>query len=144
MTISRTMRSLSEPKGRNRVPVGEISYVQTRTKMKAFNMIHKEFQNSGLTKAELACRLGKGADRVNKIMAAPGNWTLDTISELLYAINGGIIEFDISQPLREPKRNDTAPHWLGDDKATPLPGLVRAGSGGTNNFSLMDVRHSRS
>lgn len=112
MTISRTMHSLSKPIGRERISTSAIAYVQTRTKMRAFNTVHKQFRKSGLSQAELASRLGKGTDRINKILSAPGNWTLDTIAELLFAINGGVVSFDVAFPMDAAKRNDTRPRWL--------------------------------
>ena len=39
-----------------------------------------------MTKAELARRIGKNPDRVNHMLAFPGNWTIQTIAELLAAV----------------------------------------------------------
>jgi hypothetical protein len=47
----------------------------------------KKFLDSGMTKAELARRLGSRPDRVNHILASPANWTIRTIAELLAAIS---------------------------------------------------------
>jgi len=86
--------------------------MQTRNRMRAFNVVHAELEKSGLTKAELADRTGKGADRIAHLLAAPGNWTLDTISSLLYAISGAEIDYRISYPLDQKPRNQNHPAWL--------------------------------
>jgi len=95
--------------------------MQTRNRMRAFNLVHAELEKSGLTKAELADRTGKGADRIAHLLGAPGNWTLDTISSLLYAISGAEIDYHISYPIDQKPRNQNHPSWLfaafeGDDK----------------------------
>jgi hypothetical protein len=77
-----------------------------------FNLVRSELKSSGLSQSELAERLGKGTDRISKILSAPGNWTLDTVSELLFAISGGMLDAGVKHPLRKPRRNDIAPHWL--------------------------------
>jgi transcriptional regulator with XRE-family HTH domain len=112
MTMYRSTSTLSEPVGRERIPSSQIAYIQTRTKLDMFNIVRAELKASGLSQAEIAERLGKGTDRISKILSAPGNWTLDTVSELLFAISGGMLDASIKHPLRRPKRNDIAPRWL--------------------------------
>jgi hypothetical protein len=67
-----------------------------------------EFKNSGLSKADLARRLGKGADRVSKMLGGPGNWTIATVSDLLFAIKGGVPKYAVDYPLDRPSRNYTS------------------------------------
>lgn len=109
MSTYRTASRLSKPEGRKKIPSGALAYLRTRNRMRVFSLIWKEFQNSGLTQAELAARLGKGTDRVCKILGAPGNWTLDTANDVLFAINGGVLNYSVSYPLDAPKRNDVLP-----------------------------------
>jgi len=91
--------------------------MQTRNRVRAFNVVHAELEKSGLTKAELADRTGKGADRIAHLLGAPGNWTLDTISSLLFAISGAEIDYRISYPLDQKPRNQTHPSWLFAEQA---------------------------
>lgn len=112
MSMSRTTATPSKPRPNERVPESTIAYFKTRNKLKAFTLVHKEFERSGITKADLAKRLGKGADRVSHILAAPGNWTLDTVSELLFAISGAEPIYDLAYPLDKPPRNQRKPEWL--------------------------------
>jgi hypothetical protein len=81
--------------------------------------VQKEFERSGLSQAELAGRMGKGADRVCRLLGAPGNWTLDTVSDLLFAISGSEAKYELSYPFEKPKRNLTRPEWLYDALGTP-------------------------
>lgn len=87
--------------------------MQQRTKLKLFSLVHQRLRESGITQKQLANRLGKGADRVCRLLGAPGNWTLETISDLLFAIDGGLLDARVAHPLDKPNRNDNRPHYLG-------------------------------
>ncbi len=56
-------------------------------------------EKEGLTKRELARRLGKDPAQITRWFAGPGNWTLDTVSDLLLAMGAApgfsIEEFDL-------------------------------------------------
>ncbi len=112
MNTSLTTFVLSEPTGRDLIPAGVLEYFQTRNRMRLFTLVQHEFEESGITKAELADRLGKGADRISHLLGAPGNWTIDTASDLLFAISGAEIDYRVTHPLRRSPRNMTAPEWL--------------------------------
>jgi hypothetical protein len=45
-----------------------------------------ENKRRGLTRADLAKRLGKRPEQVTRWLSAPGNWTLDTVSNLMLAM----------------------------------------------------------
>lgn len=112
MSTLNSTSSLSKPSARTKIPSSQIAYIQTRAKLDLFNLVHSELRKSGVTQADLAARLGKGADRVCKILGAPGNWTIDTVSELLFAISGATLRPEVQYPLDRPKRNDSGPRWL--------------------------------
>lgn len=112
MTTSRTTFDLSPPKDREQIPSGLLEYMQTRNRMHAFTLVQKEFERSGISQAELADRLGKGPDVVCRVLGAPGNWTLDTVSDYLWAISGAEIDYKLSYPLEKPARNNARPEWL--------------------------------
>ncbi len=107
MPTSRTT-FLYKPIPGERVPTGTFVYMRARAKQHAYNLVIKEFIDSDISKAELARRLGKGADRVSKILAGPANWTIDTQSDLLFAIRGGVPKYSIDYPLDRPPRNFSA------------------------------------
>jgi hypothetical protein len=71
-----------------------------------------EFERSGISQAELARRLGKTPDIICRWLAQPTNWTIDTVSDLLFAISGGEAKYLMAYPLDQPTRNDTQPDWL--------------------------------
>jgi hypothetical protein len=130
MRISQTT-SLSKPTGDDEVPFDTYSYFRARAKRFAYDIVIKEFKKSGISKATLARRLGKGADRVSKMLAGPGNWTIDTLAELLFAISGGVPTFAVSYPLERPIRNFRRPEWLD---------YTQASKTGTANGAFLDLR----
>jgi hypothetical protein len=65
----------------------------------------RELSRSGITRAELARRLGKGADRVSRMLGGPANWTIITLADLLFAIGGGVPAYGVDYPLDRPRRN---------------------------------------
>ena len=115
MTTSRDGIGLRNPMPGERVPIGTFGYFQGRNKRHAYDIVMDEFEQSGLSQAELARRLGKGTDQVCRMLAGPGNWTLDTFSDLLFAISGAAPVYSRDYPLNRPKRNQTGPTWL-DEK----------------------------
>jgi hypothetical protein len=50
-----------------------------------------ELKKSGLTKAELSKRLGRAPEQITRWLAAPGNLRLDTVSDLLLAMNHELV-----------------------------------------------------
>ena len=68
----------------------EIYYFRERNRNKIFQSVIAHFANeaaSGLTKRELAKRLGKDPAQITRWFSGPSNWTLDTISDLLLAMS---------------------------------------------------------
>ena len=115
MTTSKNGIGLRNPTDGDRVPLGTLAYFQARNKRNAYDLVMGLFENSGLSQAELARRLGKGTDQVCRILSGPGNWTLDTLSDLLFAISGAAPVFSVDHPLDKPRRNQTGPAWLMPD-----------------------------
>jgi hypothetical protein len=113
MSTSRTSR-LSKPEGDNPIPLGSLGYLRARTKQQMYNLVLKEFKRTGLTQATLARRLRKTPAQMCRVLGGPGNWTLDTVSDLLFAISGGELKSEVSYPLSKPERNFTRPEWLSE------------------------------
>lgn len=67
-----------------------LGYLNARVRNNFYDYVLRRFheaeENEGLTKAKLARRLGLEPARVTRLLGSPGNWTLDTISELLVGI----------------------------------------------------------
>jgi len=122
MTTSRNGIGLRSPTGDDRVPLGTFGYFQARNKRNAYDLVMEEFTKSGLSQADLARRLGKGTDIVCRLLGGPGNWTLDTLSDLMFAISGAAPVFGKDYPLNKLRRNQRGPTWLYDDQnSTPDP-----------------------
>jgi hypothetical protein len=101
--------SLREPSGTSRVPEGTLAYFRTRNKHRMYSLVIGEFKRSGISQADLARRLGKGTDVLCRWLRSPGNWTLDTLSDLLFAISGAEPAHAVRHPLRASSqaRSDT-------------------------------------
>jgi transcriptional regulator with XRE-family HTH domain len=102
MATSR-MPKLSKPQGRAKISSAVLAYFRARTRMRLFNIVRRELIRSGITKAELAERLGKGPDQVSRWLAMPGNWTLDTVSDLLFATTACELSEQVAYPLDAPE-----------------------------------------
>ena len=116
MNTSRTTSRLSKPFAGEPVPPTTLEYMRTRNRMRIFDLVHKEFKRSGITRLQLSKRMGRGLDRISHLLGAPGNWTLDTASDLLFAISGAEIRYELSYPLDKAPRNMTEPDWLNDER----------------------------
>jgi hypothetical protein len=127
MNTSHTTPRLSEPVGSALTPPTTFEYMRTRNRMRLFDLVHKEFRESGITRAQLAKRMGRGLDRISHLLGAPGNWTLDTASDLLFAISGAEISYGTSHPLRKAPRNLTRPEWLYERIEKPKLSALKGG-----------------
>jgi hypothetical protein len=71
------------------IPPAKLAYFQERLRERVFDFLLDRFvaeQPNGLTKAKLGRRINKKSEVINRWLAAPGNLTLDTISDLLVGI----------------------------------------------------------
>ena len=120
MNTSQQTASLSNPAGDDPVPVGTLAYFQARNRSRIYESVIQEFLNSGISQATLARRMSKRPEQINRLFGAPGNWTLDTVSDLLFAISGAEPVYGVQYPLKEPSRNYRQPEWLvsGGEPAT--------------------------
>jgi hypothetical protein len=103
--------TLSAPIGDDPIPVGSLGYFRARNRHRLYSLIIDEFEQSGISQATLARRLRKSPEVICRWLGAPGNWRLDTISDLLFAIDGGEANYSVQYPLELAPRNDTAPEW---------------------------------
>lgn len=137
--------SLSKPIGADQLPAGTLAYMRTRLRRRIHSLILKEFAGSGLSQADLARRLGKKkSDQVCRWLAAPVNFRLSTLSDLLFAINGGEIVDQMQYPLDQAARNDSLPEWLINDKdmdvtpQTPQETTIKTGSTNTAMHRVLE------
>lgn len=109
---------LSKPEGCEQVPLGTFGYFRARNKGRVYDLVLNEFIKSGLTQADLARRMGKGKDIVCRLLGTPGNWTLNTVSDLLFAIGGGEAKYSMAYPLDEHARNFGTMELLNTERQT--------------------------
>lgn len=99
------------------ISVATLSYFRARLKNRLFHLIMTKFKEreakDGLTKAELARRLGKRPEVVTRLLGAPGNWELETVSDLLVGIAAEELTAE-SEPLNGPKGNHHFRPWISD------------------------------
>ncbi len=100
------------------IPAGKLAYFRERLKNRLHEVVFLEFLRQqdtyGLSKAELGRRIGKPPERITRLLAAPGNWTLDTVSDLLLGMGS---ELDLAPVLLVEKIATERP--LGSTTATP-------------------------
>lgn len=73
---------------RDRISAGALAYMRERHRSHVYSLVLDEFERSGINQATLAARLGKAPEIISRWLSGPGNWTLDTESDLLFAISG--------------------------------------------------------
>ena len=103
---------LSKPTGRESIDPAALAYMRERSRGRVYSVVIDEFEKSGISQADLARRLHKGTDQISFRAWQPGNWTLDTVSDLFFAISGGEPTYGIQYPLDWPARDETSPNWL--------------------------------
>lgn len=89
MTTSQKSSVLSQIESDDPMPAGTMAYLRQRVRNNYFEFVLSKFREAeagGLTKAKLARRIGKTQDRISHMLGAPGNWTIDTATELLIGI----------------------------------------------------------
>ena len=111
MTTFQTV-GLSKPTGANKIPTSVLVYMRTRLRQRFHSAILKAFVESGLSQADLARRLGRSPRVVHRWLSSPENMRISTLSDLIFAINGGEPSEQIEQPLEAAPSNRTMPAWL--------------------------------
>jgi hypothetical protein len=127
MTTSRT-GFLSEILAGGKLSDATLGYFRERLRNRIHQFILRQFQHGqqrGLTQADVARVLGRRPEQINRWLGTPGNWTLDTISDLMLAISKAELEFS-EYPLQgRGVRNYSGPDWitLAHDVAGPSPSI---------------------
>ena len=115
------MSFLTPPGDGQKTPFVTLAYFRQRQRDRLFDLVHAEFRKSGLTQAELARRMGRRPEVVSRMLGAPGNWRLDTVSDLLFAISGAEAAFTTRYPMAESASEAAAPADAVATPAAPSP-----------------------
>ena len=90
MTISQETPFLSEVKSDAQISKGNLAYLKARVRNNFYDYVVRKFleaeQKDGLKRVDLAERIGWRQDVLSRKLNTPGNWTLDTVTELLVGI----------------------------------------------------------
>ena len=103
------MSFLTPPRDGQKTPFVTLAYFRQRQRDRLFDLVHAEFRKSGLTQAELALRMGRRPELISRMLGAPGNWRLDTVSDLLFAISSDEAAFTSRYPIAESAPDASAP-----------------------------------
>ena len=114
MSISQTTNWFSRPDHPERTSLDAESYMRSKNQSLAHQLILAEFRKSGITQAELAKRTGKGPDIISRLIGRPGNWTLNTLSDLLFAMSGAALTYSVHYPLTDTGKNQKRAAWADD------------------------------
>src|SRR4051794_35496273 len=120
---------LSEILAGGKIPQAKLAYFRERLRNRIHQFIIREFmarQQEGLTQADVARTLDRRPEQINRWLGSPGNWELDSISDLMLAISKSELDFK-SEPLegRAP-RNYGGPQ--SDKPSTSPPRKLANGS----------------
>jgi hypothetical protein len=114
MTTSQTS-FLSEILSDKPIPVEKLSYFRERFRNRLYNILVGKFlekeRNKQFTRADLARRIGKRPEQITRWLGSPGNWTLDTVSDLSLGM-GLELEASLRSIVDHPARNYEAPEWM--------------------------------
>lgn len=91
--------------GGPQIPAPTRAYFQQRLRQRVFAFLLGKFQKAqerGLTKAELARRIEKTPDVINRWLGTPSNLQLDTIADVLIGISGEEVSITASSIRRQP------------------------------------------
>jgi transcriptional regulator with XRE-family HTH domain len=129
VTISQNGALTSELHGDGPLSPGTRAFIGSRARNAFFSLVHERLRRAkaeGLTQAKLAERLGKDPGRLSNTLSSPGNWTIDTIAELLFGISRTeVVAMD--RPLLDREIGNARARDLLDEKhdnkkyAEPLP-----------------------
>ena len=106
----------------------EIFYYRQRFKNRVFNRLSsffaQESERSGITKREIAERLGKDPAQITRWLSGPGNVTIDTLSDLLFAMGAEPEPPQIVRFADRPKPNYVDPliaEIMGEQRGSSVP-----------------------
>ncbi len=123
----------SKPTGSSPVSAATQGYFRARNQHKVHALILEAFLNSEISQVQLARRCRKRPEVVSRMLGEPANLTLDTLSDLIFAICGGEPGYSIQYPMNAPLRNQDAPAWL---SASQLEIDVRSNTGSKKTAQL--------
>jgi hypothetical protein len=102
------------------IPLGTRVYLGQRAKNTFYNFVMSRFREADMTQAKLAKRIGKSPAQMNRMLASPGNWTIETIAVLLAGISAEEILPQSRSFSGRPKRNGSHEQFRRSSEAKPI------------------------
>lgn len=116
MSTSPRTPFLSEIESGQPVPISKLAYFRERFRDRLYELVVSEFlkqERAGtLTKAEVARRTGRKPEQITRWLGAPGNWTLETVSDLMLAISKAELNFSLAPLRNRPQANFPGAEWI--------------------------------
>lgn len=100
--------------GDHAISQNTLAYLQERTKSRLYDYVLKKFleeEKNGLTRAALARRINRSPEVVTRLLGAPGNWTIETLSDLLAGISSEELAPASVSLIDRPRRNYPGAHY---------------------------------
>lgn len=139
MTIYPVTTYQFDANNRNRINAGALAYMRERHRNHVYSLVLDEFERSGINQATLAARLGKAPEIISRWLSGPGNWTLDTESDLLFAISGAEPRCALGFPLSEQSATVQSVSSTSYVTAPLLEAIPYDGRNGVEFFVVFDV-----
>ena len=131
---------LAEPDGNGKCSEVSLHYMASHSRHLAHEFLLNAFLSSGLSKADLARRLSWDPSRLGRVLNVPANVTVETLGEILYAIDGSAPVYSSCKPLQECHVNYNGPDWLVKVARVPTtPAISAPSTGSSARFSQMKV-----
>lgn len=146
MTTSRTGSAWT--RNPERLSRKQIGYYRARLRNRFHQLVLKKYEASGISRAEMARRLYKRPEVITRLLGAPGNWTLDTYSDLLLSMGyepvtavSGIAGTAVASDASD----DLAPLGAALEPPAPFPPnqVKRPGEGNSNDVVLILTRYQQ-
>ena len=103
------------------ISAGALAYVGQRAKNSYYHYVMGKFREHEMTQAKLAKKIGKSPAQLNRTLATPSNWTIETIAFLLAGICGEEVTPASRSFSGRPQRNGLLRDPGANDKPDPLP-----------------------
>jgi len=140
MTTSQKIPFLTEILADDPIPLGKLAYFRERFRDRLYELVVEEFLKSGMTRAELARRISRKPEQVTRWLGAPGNWEIDTVSDMLLAICKAQPRIELDRLNDQRRSNRSRPDWQIDADDAAKQGSVSTSPSETTNTHVLEIQ----